>query len=125
MKKILVWRQKVDNDNSIFSGAIIVEKSEYDFWLELLKKQDTPFEISLTSHEEDTIEFEDGQELLDNVEVSDLSETDEITMKRYIGEGIGILNFYTDVVSDLDNSDFFIDMSDSVEEEVDIVVTSE
>ena len=125
MKKILVWRQKVDNDNSIFSGAIIVEKSEYDFWLELLKKQDTPFEINLTSHEENTIEFEDGQELLDNVEVSDLSETDEITMKRYIGEGIGILNFYTDVVSDLDNSDFFIDMSDSVEEEVDIVVTSE
>jgi len=120
MKKILVWRQKVDNDNSIFSGAIIVEKSEYDFWLELLKKQDTPFEISLTSHEEDTIEFEDGQELLDNVEVSDLSETDEITMKRYIGEGIGILNFYTDVVSDLDNSDFFIDMSDSVEEEVEV-----
>jgi len=120
MKKILVWRQKVDNDNSIFSGAIIVEKSEYDFWLELLKKQDTPFEISLTSHEENTIEFEDGQELLDNVEVSDLSETDEITMKRYIGEGIGILNFYTDVVSDLDNSDFFIDMSDSVEEEVEV-----
>jgi len=125
MKKILVWRQKVDNDNSIFSGAIIVEKSEYDFWVELLKKQDTPFEINLTSHEENTIEFEDGQELLDNVEVSDLSETDEIIMKRYIGEGIGILNFYTDVVSDLDNSDFFIDMSDSVEEEVDIVVTSE
>jgi hypothetical protein len=118
MKKILVWHQKVDNDNSIFSGAIIVEKSEYDFWLELLKKQDTPFEVNLTSHEEDTIEFEDGQELLDNVEVSDLSETDEIIMKRYIGEGIGILNFYTDVVSDLDNSDFFIDMSDSVEEEV-------
>ena len=118
MKKILVWRQKVDNDNSIFSGAIIVEKSEYDFWVELLKKQDTPFEINLTSHEENTIEFEDGQELLDNVEVSDLSETDEIIMKRYIGEGIGILNFYTDVVSDLDNSDFFIDMSDSVEEEV-------
>ena len=118
MKKILVWRQKVDNDNSIFSGAIIVEKSEYDFWLELLKKQDTPFEVNLTSHEEDTIEFEDGQELLDNVEVSDLSETDEIIMKRYIGDGVGVLNFYTDVVSDLDNSDFFIDMSDSVEEEV-------
>jgi hypothetical protein len=118
MKKILVWRQKVDNSNSIFSGAIIVEKSEYDFWVELLKKQDMPFEISLTSHEEDTIEFENGQELLDNVEVSDLSETDEIIMKRYIDEGIGILNFYTDVVSDLDNSDFFIDMSDSVEEEV-------
>jgi len=118
MKKILVWHQKVDNDNSIFSGAIIVEKSEYDFWLELLKKQDTPFEVNLTSHEEDTIEFEDGQELLDNVEVSDLSETDEIIMKRYIGDGVGVLNFYTDVVSDLDNSDFFIDMSDSVEEEV-------
>lgn len=118
MKKILVWHQKVDNDNSIFSGAIIVEKSEYDFWVELLKKQDIPFEISLTSHEEDTIEFEDGQELLDNVEVSDLSETDEIIMKRYIGDGVGVLNFYTDVVSDLDNSDFFIDMSDSVEEEV-------
>ena len=125
MKKILVWHQKVDNDNSIFSGAIIVEKSEYDFWVELLKKQDTPFEINLTSHEEDTIEFEDGQELLDNVEVSDLSETDEIAMKIYIGDGVGVLNFYTDVVSDLDNSDFFIDMSDSVEEEVDIVVTSE
>lgn len=116
MNKLLVWRQEVANNPSIFSGAIIVEKSEFDFWVELLKKQDTPFEINISSDEESLLTFDNGQELLDNVKVSDLSESEKDTLQKYIGNGIGILNFYTDVVSDLDNSDFIIDMNDTSEE---------
>jgi hypothetical protein len=110
MKKILVWRQTVNNNNNIFSGTIIVDESEYLFWLQLLNKQDMPFEINLNSHKEDTLLFENGQELIDNVEVTTLDVSTEIILKSLIGNGIGIINFYTDVISDLDNSDFIIDM---------------
>lgn len=111
MKKILVWR--FDNNNSILSGVIIIDNSEYEFWLELLNKQTDPFVVNINSHEEDTICFENGQELIDSVKVHTLDISTEIILKGLIGDGIGILNFYTDVVSDLDNSDFFIDMSDN------------
>ena len=116
MKKILIWRY--DINDAVLSGAIIIYNSEYDFWLELLNKQTEPFVINVNSNEEDTVCFENGQELINSVEVSDLSEIDECIMRRYIGDGIGILNFYADVISDLDNSDFFIDMSDN-EEDID------
>ena len=115
MKKILVWR--FYNNNSILSGVIIVDNSEYDFWLELLNKQADPFVININSHEEDTICFENGQELIDSVKVNTLDVFDELLLKNLIGNGIGILNFYTDVVSDLDNSDFFIDMNGDDDEE--------
>lgn len=117
MKKILIW--KYDNNNSFFSGFIIVDNSEYEFWLELLNKQTMPFEININSHKEDTILFENGKQLIDSVKVNTLDVFDELLLTKLIGNGIGILNFYTDVVSDLDNSDFFIDMSgdDNDEEE--------
>lgn len=116
MKKILVWRGY--NNDCVLSGVIIVDNTEYEFWLELLNKQTEPFEININSHSEDTMYFENGQELLSQVKVSTLDHISKIVFRNTIGEGIGILNFYTDVVSDLDNSDFFIDMSDSIEEEV-------
>jgi hypothetical protein len=116
MKKILIWRYY--NNDSLLSGAIIVDNSEYNFWLELLNKQTEPFVININSHEEDTVCFENGQELIDNVKVITLDYISKMVFKNTIGDGIGILNFYTDVISDLDNSDFFIDMSDSDEEEI-------
>ena len=119
MKKVLVWRGY--NNDCVLSGAIIVDKSEYEFWLDLLNKQSEPFEININSHSEDTMYFENGQELLSQVKVSTLDHISKIVFRNTIGEGIGILNFYTDVVSDLDNSDFFIDMSDSDEEEIEAV----
>ena len=114
MKKILIWRYEINN--AFLSGAIIVDKSEYEFWLDLLNKQTEPFVINVNSHEEDTICFENGQELIDSVKVVTLDGLAKIVFRHTIGDGIGILNFYTDVISDLDNSDFFIDMSDSDEE---------
>jgi hypothetical protein len=110
MKKLLIWRYNIYED--FFSGAILIENSEYDFWLELLKKQETPFEINLNCSKEVSILFNNGQELINSVEVKSLDIFLETAINHLLGNGIGILNFYTDVVNYLDNDDFIIDMSD-------------
>jgi hypothetical protein len=114
MKKILVW--KYHYKDSFLSGAIIVDEVEYKFWLDLLKKQDTPFSINIVSNLDQSIVFSNGEELLESVNITEIGKDFEESFIDIIGEGIGILNFYTDVVSDLDNSDFIIDMNDTSEE---------
>ena len=115
MKVLLTWRQIVENNENVYSGAIIIDEEEYQTWFDLLNKQDFPFEIKLTCNVEDTLQFDNGQELLDNVVVAKLDTVSKIALTHHLGNGIGVLNFYTDVIAYLDNDDFIVDMSDSVD----------
>jgi hypothetical protein len=116
MKKLLIWRQTIQNSKNIFSGSIIVEEEEYNLWLKLLTEQKYPFDINISCDVDGEITFENGQELINNVVVSTLDTSTEIILSGLFGHGIGILNFYTDVISSLGYDDI-IDMNGYSEEE--------
>lgn len=116
MKKLLIWRKTVGINKDIFSGAIIVEEQEYILWLKLLTEQKHPFDINISCNSDSEITFRNGQELIDDVIVSTLDITTEIILSNLFGNGIGILNFYTDIISTLGYDDI-IDMDGYSEED--------
>jgi hypothetical protein len=110
MARVLVkWNSNWADEMDI-SGYSIMDKEEWNDLKDTLRKKTAPFTIGVGTNEE--IDYENGKELLEELEATPISKEEEDVIVRLIGGEFGFTDFAFPVDEDDEDEEYYDDEVD-------------